>query len=109
MLLHQKFKNWQRSPIQGSIPSVPTDSEQLEVVEEKLHDALAQLQFCHVYLANSGLSKRYSALFTAVSDASTATTEAIERRNDVSDEPYDVALEQLPPLNGKAHLPRAAF
>jgi hypothetical protein len=105
----QTFHQWQQSPQQGTVPSVPSDSEQLEIVEEKLLDTLAQLQFCHIYLETSRLSKRYSALFTAVSDALNATSEAIERCDDAPDEPYDVALEQLSPINGKVQPTESAF
>lgn len=81
----QSFTNWQQSPIQGTIPSVPSDAEHLEIFQDNLLDALNYLQFTHHYLESSGLSKQYSQLFTAVSDALNSTNEAIERCSDAPD------------------------
>lgn len=81
----QTSQQWQQSPMQGTIPSVPSDSENLAVVQENLLDALNYLQFTHHYLESSGLSKQYSQLFTAVSDALNSTNEAIERCSDAPD------------------------
>ena len=85
MVSHQTFKQWQESPIQGAIPSVPSDSEQLEIVQENLLDALSYLQFCHHYLESSGFSKKYSQLFTAVADSLNACNDAIEHVTDQPD------------------------
>ncbi len=104
MLSHQTFSQWQQSPQQGAIPSVSSDSEQLAIVEDKLFDAVSALQFCHTYLENTGLSKQYSSLFTAVADALNATSEAIERCEDSPDETpvrtpvTDAELEALNPF-----------
>jgi hypothetical protein len=56
----QGFVSWQQSPISRAFPSVPSDSEHLEVIQDNLLDAISNLQFCHTYLEGSGLSKRYS-------------------------------------------------
>ena len=77
MLSHQSFPQWQQSPIKGAIPSVPSDSDHLEIIQDNLLDAISNLQFCHTYLENSGLSKRYSQLFTAVVEALNSTNQAI--------------------------------
>jgi hypothetical protein len=81
----QTSHQWQQSPMQGTIPSIPTDEENLSVVQENLLDALSYLQFTHHWLESSGLSKQYTALFTAVSDGLNATNEAIERCSDSPD------------------------
>jgi hypothetical protein len=85
MLSHQNLQSWQQSPTQGAIPSVPSDSEPLEVIRDNLLDAITNLQFCHTYLEGSGLSKRYSQLFTAVADALNSTNQAIEHSDDSPD------------------------
>jgi hypothetical protein len=100
MLSHQDLQSWQQSPQQGAIPSVPSDSEQLEIIQDNLFDAISALQFCHTYLENSGLSRQYSSLFTAVADALSATGEAIQRCEDTPDEPpvTDADLNKLNPF-----------
>ena|SRR4028118_325572 len=100
MLSHQSFQSWQQSPQQGAIPSVPSDSEQLEIIQDNLFDAISYLQFCHTYLENSGLSRQYSSLFTAVADALNSTSNAIERCEDSPDEPpvTDADLDALNPF-----------
>ena len=70
---------------QATIPSVPDDSEHLQIVQDNLFDALSSLQFCHTYLEGSGLSKRYSQLFTAVTNALSSTSQSIEHCNDEPD------------------------
>jgi hypothetical protein len=86
MVTHQNFQSWHQSLRQGAIPSVPSDSDHLEITQDSLLDAISYLQFCHTYLQDSGLSKRYSQLFTAVADALNSTSEAIERCEDSPDE-----------------------
>ncbi len=72
--------------MQGMSPTVPTDSEHLSIIQDNLLDALNYLTFCHVYLENTGLSRRYGALFTAVADSLNSCNEAIERSDDQRDE-----------------------
>jgi hypothetical protein len=98
MLSHQSFQSWQQSPQQGAIPSVPSDSEQLEIIQDNLFDAISYLQFCHTYLESSGLSRRYSQLFTAVADALNSTSEAIEHCNEEPDT-APITNEKLDELN----------
>jgi hypothetical protein len=85
MVSHQTFKQWQENPIQGVIPSVPCDSEHLEVVQENLLDALNYLQLSHHYLESSGLSKQYSQLYAAVADSLNSCNVAIESCSDQPD------------------------
>jgi hypothetical protein len=85
MVSHQTFPQWQQSPIQGAIPSVGSDSDHLEIIQDNLLDAISNLQFCHTYLESSGLSRRYSQLFTAVADALNSTSEAIEHCDEEPD------------------------
>jgi hypothetical protein len=82
----QAFSQWQQNPVQGAIPSVPTDEEHVSIVQENLLDALNFLQFIHTYLENTGLSKRYSQLLTAVADSLISCNEAIEHCNDQPDQ-----------------------
>jgi hypothetical protein len=105
MLSHQSFSQWQQSPTQGAIPSVPSDSEHLEVIQDNLLDAISNLQFCHTYLEGSGLSKRYSQLFTAVADALNSTSQAIEHCDDSPDTApiTDADLEALNPFGVTSH------
>ncbi len=105
MLSHQSFSQWQQSPTQGAIPSVPSDSEHLEVIQDNLLDAISNLQFCHTYLEGSGLSKRYSQLFTAVADALNSTNQAIEHCDDLPDTApiTDAELEALNPFGDLTH------
>lgn len=100
MVSHQSFPQWQQSPMQGAIPSVPSDSDHLEVIQDSLFDAVSHLQFCHTYLENTGLSRQYTALFTAVADALNGTSEAIQRCEDAPDETpvTDAELETLNPF-----------
>jgi hypothetical protein len=105
MLSHQSFSQWQQSPTQGAIPSVPSDSEHLEVIQDNLLDAISNLQFCHTYLEGSGISKRYSQLFTAVADALNSTNQAIEHCHDEPDTApiTDAELEALNPFGDLTH------
>jgi hypothetical protein len=105
MVTHQNFQSWQQSPIQGAIPSVPTDSDHLEITQDSLLDAISNLQFCHTYLQDSGLSKRYSQLFTAVADALNSTSQAIEHCDDSPDTApiTDASLEALNPFGDTTH------
>ncbi len=98
MLSHQSFSQWQQSPIQGAIPCVPSDSDHLEIIQDNLLDAISNLQFCHTYLEGSGLSKRYSQLFTAVADALNSTSEALEHCNEEPDT-APITNEKLDELN----------
>jgi len=82
----QAFQQWQQSPTQGMIPSVSSDSDHLSNIQDKLLEVVENLTFSHHYLESTGLSKRYSALFTAVCDALNSATEAIERCDDQPDE-----------------------
>jgi hypothetical protein len=104
-----QFTNWQNNPQQGTIPSAPSNSDHLEIAKDNLLDALNYLTFTHHYLESSGLSKQYSQLFTAVSDSLNACSDAIERCSDEPDELYDVAVEHLSPIAGKAQPPESAF
>ncbi len=83
----QAFQQWQQSPTQGMIPpSVPSDSEHLSIVQDKLLEVVENLTFSHHYLESTGLSKRYTQLFTAVCDALNATSAAIEHCDDQPDQ-----------------------
>jgi hypothetical protein len=105
MLSHQSFSTWQQSPIQGAIPSVSSDSDHLEVIQDNLLDAISNLQFCHTYLEGSGFSKRYSQLFTAVADALNSTSQAIEHCDDEPDTApiTDAELKALNPFGDLTH------
>jgi hypothetical protein len=102
MVNHQNLQSWQQSPIQGAIPSVPTDSDHLEIVPDALLDAMDRLTFAHHVLENTGLDKSHTALFTAVCDALNSTNEAIERCSDSPDTApiTDIELEALNPFGG---------
>lgn len=79
------YQSFQECSAQKAIPVIPNDGEHLEIVQENLLDALNYLQFCHHYLESSGLSKKYSQLFTAVADSLNACNEAIEHVTDQPD------------------------
>jgi len=57
----------------------------LETVQDNLLEAVGSLTLAHHLLENTGLSKRYSVLFTAVCDALNATTATIEHCGDSPD------------------------
>jgi hypothetical protein len=61
-------------------------STHLQVVQDNLLEAVGSLTLAHHLLENTGLSKRYSALFTAVCDALNATSAAIEHCDDQPDQ-----------------------
>jgi hypothetical protein len=105
MVTHQNFQSWQQSPIQGAIPSVPSDSDHLEIVADALLDAIDRLTQAHHILENTGLSKSHTALFTAVCDGLNSTNEAIERCSDSPDTApiTDAALEVLNPFGDTTH------
>jgi hypothetical protein len=105
MVTHQNFQSWQQSPIQRAIPSVPTDSDHLEIVTDALLDAIDRLTFAHHILETNGLSKSHTALFTAVCDGLNSTNEAIERCSDSPDiAPItDASLEVLNPFGNLTH------
>jgi len=105
MLSHQSLQSWQQSPIQGAIPSVPSDSDHLEVVTDALLDAIDRLSFAHHILEKTGLSKSHTALFTAVCDGLNSTNEAIERCSDSPDTApiTDAELEVLNPFEGTSN------
>jgi hypothetical protein len=105
MLSHQSFSIWQQSPIQGTVPSIPSDESHLEIVTDALLDAIDRLTFAHHILENTGLDKSHTALFTAVCDALNGTNEAIERSSDSPDENpiSDTDLEALNPFGDLTH------
>jgi len=105
MVTHQNFQSWQQSPSQGAIPSVPTDSDHLEIVTDALLDAIDRLTFAHHILETNGLSKSHTALFTAVCDGLNSTNEAIERCSDSPDTApiTDAELEVLNPFGNLTH------
>ncbi len=82
----QVFQEWQQLPEQGMIPIVPSDSEHLSIVQDKLLEIVENLRFSHHYLESTRLSKRYTQLFIAVCDALNATTAAIEHCDDQPDQ-----------------------
>jgi hypothetical protein len=100
MISPQPFYDWQQSPSQGAILSVPSDENHIAIVTDALLDALDRLTFAHCLLQNTGLSKSHTALFTAVCDGLNATSEAIERCSDAPDEDpvTDTDLEALNPF-----------
>ena len=57
----------------------------IENVQDNLLEAVGSLTLAHHLLENTKLSKRYTALFTAVCDALNATTAAIEHCDDQPD------------------------
>ena len=85
MISPQPFYDWQQSPSQGAVPSIPSDESHVEIVTDALLDALDRLTFAHHLLENTGISTTYTALFTAVCDGLNATNEAIERCGDAPD------------------------
>jgi hypothetical protein len=99
-LKRQTERQWQQTPMQGAIPSVPSDESHLETVMDALLDAIERLTFAHHILESTGLSKSHTALFTAVADGLNATNEAIERCSDAPDEDRvtDADLEALNPF-----------
>jgi hypothetical protein len=58
----------------------------IQIVEDNLLEAVTNLTLAHHLLENTGLSKRYTALFTTVADALNATSEAIEHCDDQPDD-----------------------
>ncbi len=89
---NQQFESWRQSPTQGERvnfgtprPEV-TDEQHLPIIQDKLLEAVENLTFSHHYLESTGLSKRYTVLFTAVCDSLTAISQAIERCSDKPDE-----------------------
>ncbi len=105
MLSHQDLQGWQQSPQQGAIPSVPSDSDHLEIVTDALLDAIDRLTFAHHILEKTGLSKSHTALFTAVCDGLNSTNEAIEHCDDSPDTApiSDAELEALNPFGDLTH------
>lgn len=105
MVSHQSFPQWQQPPMQGAIPSVPSDSDHLEIVTDALLDAIDRLTFAHHILEKTGLSKSHTALFTAVCDGLNSTNEAIERCCDSPDTApiTDAELEVLNPFGNLTH------
>jgi hypothetical protein len=113
MISSQRFHEWQQTPMQGAIPSTPSNGDHIEIVTDALLDALDRLTFAHHLLEGTGISKTHTALFTAVCDGLNATNQAIERCSDAPDDtsvtPYDVAGAELPPIKGKIQPPQSAF
>jgi len=64
-------------------------SPHLQIVQDNLLEAVGSLTLAHHLLENTKLSKRYSALFTAVCDALNATSAAIEHCADQPDDQPD--------------------
>jgi hypothetical protein len=86
MISPQPFHEWQQAPMQGAIPSIPSNEEHIEIITDALLDALDRLTFAHHLLENTGISKTHTALFTAVCDGLNATSQAIERCSDAPDD-----------------------
>jgi hypothetical protein len=82
----QTEQQWQQAPIQGVVPTVPSDESHLEIVADALIDALDRLAFAHHLLESTKLSKSHTALFTAVCDGLNAASEAVERCTDAPDD-----------------------
>jgi hypothetical protein len=82
----QAFQQWQQSPTQGMIPSVRLIQSIYQTFRTSYSKSLKTLRFPIIIWKAPGLSKRYSALFTAVCDALNSATEAIERCDDQPDE-----------------------
>jgi hypothetical protein len=89
---NQQFESWKQSPTQRErINLCPPGAEvgnkpHLSIIQDKLLEVVENLTFSHHYLESTGLSKRYTALFTAICDALTTTSEAVERCGDQPDE-----------------------
>jgi hypothetical protein len=89
---NQQFESWRQSPTQRERinfcpPGAEVESKpHLSIIQDKLIEVIESLTFSHHYLESTGLSKRYTAVFTAVCDALTTTSEAVERCGDQPDE-----------------------
>ena len=99
-LKRQTERQWKQTPMQGAVPSSPSDESHIETIRDALLDALERLTFAHHILESTGLSKTHTALFTVVCDGLNATNEAIERCSDAPDEDQvtDADLEALNPF-----------
>jgi hypothetical protein len=64
----------------------PTDKDDIALISSHFFDAIHELIAAHHLLESTGLSKRYSALFTAACDALNATSAAIEHCDDEPDQ-----------------------
>lgn len=78
-MIHQQPQYDWTNPLQSLAPAIPTDSDQLVIINDNLLEALNYLTFCHHYLESSGLSKQYTDLFSAVSESLDSCTQAIEK------------------------------
>jgi hypothetical protein len=99
-LRQQTEQRWKQAPMQGAIPSTPSNEEHIEIVTDALLDALDRLTFVHHLLESTGISKTHTALFEAVCDGLNATSQAIERCTDAPDDDQvtDAELEALNPF-----------
>jgi hypothetical protein len=128
---HQSFEDWLKSPIQGAIPLPPGVQEQLDqrcpcmskpIAEcdcqidspqqgicNDLATAQTFLQAAYDAATSSQLGATHNDLYMAICDSFNACNEALQRINDAPDEPYDVAISELPPTKGKVNPPESAF
>ena len=95
-LKRQTERQWKQMPMQGAIPSVPSDESHLETVTDALLEAIERLTFAHHLLEGTGLSKSHTELYTAVCDGLNATSEAIERCGDAPDDDQAIDADTSP-------------
>lgn len=78
-------------------------------ISHDLATAQIYLQAAYDAATKAQLGMTHNDLFMAICDAFNACNEALERINDAPDEPYDVALSELPPTSCKIQPPESAF
>jgi hypothetical protein len=116
MVTHQSFSQWQQNPIQDAIsPVSPLSPADEAFLAETLIECQTRLKMA---LETAQTYSRLPDLATALGDAVTGCEEALTvlgdpvtylDATDAPDEPYDVALSELPPTKGKIQPPESAF
>lgn len=81
----QTFKQWQQAPMQGVIPSHPTDWQKESIIDD-LSTALPFLQSAYDAAVKAGIKESDYELMCAVGDALNGCNEALERLNDTGEE-----------------------
>ncbi len=84
MISSQPFHNWQQAPMQGAIAQ-PNDWQK-EALADDLNTALPFLQSAFDAAKKVNLGESHYELWMAICDALNATSEAIQRLDDVADE-----------------------
>lgn len=83
--------------------------QEISTIQDQLQTALPLLKSAYDKGEKAGLKESNYELLQALGDALTACTDALERIEDEPDELYDVAVEHLFPIAGKAQPPESAF